>query len=170
MCKMFKKVIIFFLIVLCQSCIFNSNTSNSNDISPDILKMFSIIIKYQNLYFSSEKAPVRNKLSIFFSAKSCPSCIIDLNSYVNTMKRNYNVDVDFYTNLDNENLGGIDKIIPSLKKISVDTIFSNLEYPIIFQTNDDGRIINCMPVNSSYLYISFDYIKKYALDHPFSVK
>lgn len=167
--RILKKANICFLILLCYGCNYSTRAVNVEDSSSDISKMFDIIIKFQNINFS-EITPVRNELSIFFNDKSCASCIIDLNAYVNTMKRKHNVDVNFYTSLDNKNLNGIDRMIPTLNKIAVDTMFSNLEYPIIFQTDGRGRIFNCLPVNSSYLYVSFDYIRKYITDHSLQEK
>jgi len=167
---MLKKIITLGFISVSLSCNPTPMTAKSNTMASDTPRMFDIVLKCQNRYFSSENTPIRNKLIVFFSASSCPSCIIELDSYIKTINRKYSVDVNYYTSLGNKNMGGVDKLIPSLKKISVDTVYSNLEYPIIFETNNDGRIVNCMPINSSYLYVSFDYIKKYALNHPMKKK
>lgn len=160
-----QRLIVLFLFISCQNSSNNPVVEN-RDHSAEIIQMFNIPIKCQNQFFPTIKSPISNELVVFFNNKSCSSCIIDIKNHVDVISRSYNIDAKFYTNTENKDLNGINKLIPELNIISVDSLFSNLEYPILFETNSVGQVINCMPINASYLYIGFDYIKQYALNHP----
>jgi hypothetical protein len=160
-----KALSYLFMVAIIQSC---STSENKQvvDNSHDVLQMIELSTNCQNDIFPSALNPVSNQLVVFFNSKSCPSCIIDVKSYVDVMNRNYNVNAKFYTNKDGRNLNGIDKVIPSLKIIETDKIFSELSFPLIFETDASGHIVNCNVINSSYMYLSYNYIKKYASMHP----
>jgi hypothetical protein len=167
--KVQKTITLFLLAIMFQSCQSNQSKSIAYN-SSDFLQMFELSIKCQNEVFPSKEKPVCNGLIIFFNEKNCPSCLVDLKNYIDVMNRNYNVDAKFYTNKSNVKLNGIGKIIPMINLATVEKEISDLEYPLLFETDSGGRIINCMPVNSAYLYISLDYIKKYAHSHPKGIK
>jgi hypothetical protein len=163
--KIQKTIAVFLLAIILQSCQSNQSKSNASNNS-DVLQMFELSTKCQNEVFPSKEKPVRNGLIVFFNEKNCPSCLVDLKNYIDVMNRDYNVDAKFYTNKSNVNLNGIGKIIPMIRFATVEKKISDLEYPLLFETDSSGHIINCMPVNSAYLYLSLDYIKKYAHSHP----
>lgn len=154
-----------FIAAIIQSC---STPENKEviDNSRDVLQMIELSTNCQNDIFPSTSHPIGNQLVVFFNSKSCPSCITDVKSYIDVMNRNYEVNAMFYTNKDGRDLNGIDKVIPSLKIIGTDKIFSELNFPLIFETDGAGHIVNCNVINSSYMYLSYNYIKKYASMHP----
>lgn len=163
-----SQLITLILILISQSCKNIPEAENTVNVDNSVkdMGMVETSSNCQNRFFPTEKNPVRNELIIFFNKKSCPTCIIDLKGYIDVIKNKSIIDAKFYTNVEKDELNGVDRIIPLIKIVTVDKLFTNLDSPIIFETNEDGRIFNCMPIQSSYLYKSYDYIKKYASEHP----
>jgi hypothetical protein len=157
------------LLITLQGCQ-NTNPANNNIASREVLQIIETSIKCQNQAFPGKNEPVYNKLIIYFNKRNCPSCLVEVKNYIDLMNRNYSVNAEFYSNEDNKDLNGIGQLIPSINLVKVDSLFADLEYPILFETNGIGSIVNCMPIHSSYLYLSLDYIKKYALAHPKQLK
>lgn len=139
------------------------NCKPKEPVQNNSIRLIETSIKCQDRLFPLENNLIKGELIVFFNTKSCPSCILDISKYIKVINRKSFVDVKFYTDIKEKN--SLDELEVKVEIIKVNSFFANLDNPIIFQTDDKGRIFNCLTIDPSYLPLSFEYINNYASNH-----
>jgi len=150
-----NRYLLLLFILAGLGCGKRNNERNLENSSDKILKLLETSIELQNIVFPQKREPIRQEKICYFNDKSCPSCIYCIKERVDLLGCE---DFKFYTNIENEYLSDIKKMIPETISISVDSIFEALPYPVLFETDGTGRIINCLPISLDYIFLNYKYL------------
>jgi hypothetical protein len=98
-----------------------------------------------------------NKLVCFFTNRCCPTCVLEVKKYSESIVNCS--DVLFCTDkVDTFNISFYSVISPKVLKVS--DVFANIEKPLLFQTDKNGKIYNMLEIEYNKPYEVKEYLLK----------